>query len=62
MFGSFVTQWTISHQAPLSVRFSRQVYWSELPFPSPEDLPDPRIEPTSPALADRFFTIVKVDS
>ena len=46
-------------QAPLSMGFPRQEYWSGLPFPSPEDLPDPRIEPTSlesPALADRFFT------
>ena len=39
-----------SHQAPLSMVFSRQEYWSGLPFPSPEDLPDPEIEPRSPAL------------
>ena len=39
-----------SHQAPLSMGFSRQEYWSGLPFPSPEDLPDPEIEPRSPAL------------
>ena len=38
------------------MRFSRQEYWSGLPFPSPGDLPDPGIEPTSPALAGRFFT------
>ena len=37
--------------------FPRQEYWSGLPFPSPGDLPDPGIEPTSPALAGRFFTI-----
>ena len=45
------------HQAPLSMGFSRQEYWSGLPFPSPGDLPDPGIKPKSPALADRFFTI-----
>ena len=38
------------------MEFSRQEYWSGLPFPPPGDLPDPRIEPTSPALAGRFFT------
>ena len=43
-------------QAPLSIGFPRQEYWSGLPFPSPEDLPDPRIEPECPALAGRFFT------
>ena len=42
--------WTISHQAPLSMGFSRQEYWSVLPFPSPEDLLDPEIEPGSPTL------------
>jgi len=47
-----------SYQAPLSIGFSRQEYWSGLPFLSPGDLPDPRIEPTSPALASGFFTIV----
>ena len=45
----FVTPWTVAYQAP-SMRFSRQEYWSELPFPSPEDLPDPGIEPGSPEL------------
>jgi len=45
-----------SCQAPLSVGFSRQEYWSGLPFPSLEDLPDPGTEPASPALAGRFFT------
>jgi len=47
------------HQASLSTGFSRQEYWSGLPFPYPRDLPAPRIEPTSlesPALAGRFFT------
>ena len=46
----FGTPWTIAHQAPPSMEFSRQEYWSELPFPSPGDLPDPGIEPGSPAL------------
>ena len=45
-------------QAPLSRGFSRGEYWSGLPFPPPEDLTDPEIEPTSPALAGRFFTTV----
>ena len=55
----FVTLWTVSHQAPLSVGFSRHEYWSGLPHPPPWDLPIPGIEPTSlmsPALAGRFFT------
>ena len=46
----FVIPWTVVHQVPLSVGFSRQEYWSGLPFPSPGDLPDPGIEPRSPAL------------
>ena len=46
----FATQWTVTHQAPPSAGFSRQEYWSELPFPSQGDLPDPEIEPRSPAL------------
>ena len=46
----FVTPWTVAYQAPLSMGFSKQEYWSGLPFPSPEDLPDPGIEPRSPAL------------
>ena len=46
----FVTPSTVAFQDPLSMGFSRQEYWSGLPFPSPEDLPDPRIEPRSPAL------------
>ena len=44
------TPWTIAHQAPLSMRFSRQEYWSGLPFPSPGVLPNPGLEPRSPAL------------
>ena len=53
-----VTPWTVAHQAPLSMGFSRQEYWSGLPCPPPGDLPDPGIETvslTSPALAG-FFT------
>ena len=46
----FVTPWTVACQAPLSMGFSRQEYWSGLPFPSPGDLPNPGIEPGSPAL------------
>jgi len=46
----FVTLWTSAHQAPLSMEFSRQEYWSGLPFPSPGDLPHPGIEPRSLAL------------
>ena len=46
----FVTPWTIAYQAPLFMGFSRQEYWSGLPFPPPGDLPDPGIEPGSPAL------------
>ena len=45
-----MTPWTVAHQAPLSMGFSRQEYWSGLPFPSPGDLPYPAIEPRSPAL------------
>ena len=46
----FATPWTVAHQAPPSMGFSRPEYWSGLPFPSPGDLPDPGIEPRSPAL------------
>ena len=46
----FATPWTVAYHTPPSTGFSRQEYWSGLPFPSPEDLPDPRIEPRSPAL------------
>ena len=54
-----MTPWTVSRQAPLSMGFSRQEYWSGLPFPSSGDLPHPGTEPTSftfPALAGLFFT------
>ena len=47
---SLVTLWTVAHQVPLPKGFSRQDYWSGLPFPPPGDLPNPGIEPISPAL------------
>ena len=46
----FVTPWTVAYQASPSMGFSRQEYWSGLPFPSPGDLPDPGIEPRSPTM------------
>ena len=46
----FATPWTVAHQAPPSMGFSRQEYWSGLPFPAPGDRPNPGIEPGSPAL------------
>ena len=55
----FVAPWIVAHQAPLSMGFSRQEYWSGLPFPPLGDLPDPGIEPmslVSPTMAGRFFT------
>ena len=54
---AFATLWTVVRQAPLSVEFSRQEYWSGLLCPPPGDLPKLGIEPRSPALAGRFFTI-----
>ena len=51
----FATPWTVAQQAPLSMEFPRQEYWSGLPFPSPGNLPDPGIEPASPALVGGFF-------
>ena len=50
------TPWTVACQAPLSMGFARQEYWSGLPFPSPGDLSDPQIQPLSLALAGRLFT------
>ena len=55
----FATLWTVAVQAPLSAGFSRLEYWSGLPSPSPGELPDPGIEPTSPlfpAWTSRFLT------
>ena len=46
----FVTPWTVAYQAPQSMGFSRQEYWSGVPFPSPGDLPNPGIQPGSPSL------------
>ena len=53
----FLTPWTVTHQALLSMEFSRQEYRNRLPFPSPGDLPEPGVEPRSPTLSCRFFTI-----
>ena len=52
----FATPWTVARQAPPSMEFSRQEYWSGLPFPSPGDLPNPGIEPRSPALQAEALT------
>ena len=56
MSDSFATPWNVVCQAPMSMGFSRQEYWSELQFPSPGDLPNLGTETLSPALAVRFFT------
>ena len=59
VISDFVISWTVDHQASLSMGFSRQKYWSGLPFPTPGDLSNPGIEPVSlvsPALAAGFFT------
>ena len=56
----FATPWTVAHQAPLTIGFSRQEYWSGFPCPPPEYLPDPGIKPmclTSPVFAGGFFTV-----
>ena len=50
------TAQTVAHQTPLSMGFSRQEYWNVMPFPSPGDLPDPRIKPVFPVLEGGFFT------
>ena len=58
---SLLTPWTVAHQSPLSMEFSRQEYWSGLPFPTLGDLPDPgmkRISLVSPALAGRLLPLV----
>ena len=51
------TSWTVAHQAPLSMGFSRQEYWSGLPLPPPGDLPNPGIKPASLTLGGKFLTI-----
>ena len=53
----FGTPQTVAHQAPLCMKCLRQQYWSGLPLPTPGAPPDPGIEPVSPVLAGRFFTI-----
>ena len=53
-----VIQWTVVGQAPLTMGFPKQEYWSGLPFRSPGDFPDPGNEPVPSALAGRFFTTV----
>ena len=53
----FVTPWTVAYETPLSIEFSRQEYWSRLPYPSLGNLPDPGIKPGSPALQADAFTI-----
>ena len=61
----FVTPWTIAHQAPLPVEYSRQEYWREEPFPLPKDLPNPETEPTSPlspTMTGGFFTLSQLGS
>ena len=55
MSDSFATPWTITHQAPLSMGFNRQEFYSDLRFPTPEDLPDPGIKSIPPASVSRFF-------
>ena len=52
----FATPWTVAYQAPPSMAFSRQEYWSGLPFPTPGDLPNPGIEPRSTALQAEALT------
>ena len=60
LMSDFANSWTVAHEAPLSMAF-RQEHWSELPFPPPEDLPNPRTEPASPASAGRFFTAAPLE-
>ena len=56
MSDSFAAPWAVAHQALQSMGFPRQEYWSGWPYSSPGDLPDPGIEPSSPALAGGLFT------
>ena len=57
----FATPWTAAYQAPLSMEFPRQEYWSGLPFPPPGDLPDQGIKPASPAMADEPLSLHQFD-
>ena len=57
MSNSFTTPWAVACQAPLSMGFPRQEYWSGLPFPFPGDFPNLGVVPASPALADGFFIV-----
>ena len=56
MSDSFTIPWAVAHEAPVSIRFSKQKYWTGLSFPSPGDIPGSGIEPMSPALVGEFFT------
>ena len=58
----FATLWTVAHQAPLSMGFFRQEYWSGLPFPPLGDLPDPEIEPMSPTWQEDFLPLSHLGS
>ena len=58
----FVTLWTVAHQGDISMEFSREDYWSGLPFPSPGDLPNPGIEPMSSALQADFLPLSHLGS
>ena len=58
----FATPWTAAYQAPPSMGFSRQEYWSGMPFPSPGDLPNPGIEPGSPALQGASLPLSHLES
>ena len=62
MSDSFATPWTVACQASLSMGFSRQEYWSGLPFPPPGDLPDPGIEPGSPAFQADSLSLSHLES
>ena len=62
MSDSFAALWTVAHQAPLSMGFPRQEYWSGLPVPSSEDLPNPGIKLVSPALAGTTSEAQKISA
>ena len=53
----FATPWTVAHQAPQSMEFSRQEYWNGLPFPSPGDLPNPGINPSLPHCRQMLYRV-----